>query len=262
MAIGFFDFNLLPLPENSEQPREVQVDYAVAPARRNPVLGRVRRTKSGNKPVFKLTLQPSIEWVEDGHYHQVRDLTSTYSFNSTLGIIDQATIELEAGVERDDGRHRYQIQMALDLANPPSRTRADPHRLRENVLASAEVQSLLKCDDKERSMAAAERLRAADIDLPKLRQLADSLVSSILQPSPSPTQAWWLCIAQGRQDAQDQAQALAQQLNAAGFASRLVLDQDQQLCVVVGPYPSQDPAVLAQIARDFPQFSPRWWGMP
>lgn len=262
VALGFFDFNLMPLPEGSEQPRDVQINYAVAPARRNPVLGRVRRAKSGAKPEFRMALQPSVEWVTDEGYHQVRDLVATYRFNTALGVVDRATIDLIAGVERPDGRHRYQVRMALELAHEPTHLAGDPRQVRESVLASAQAQALLDVTGAPRSTSLAQQLRQADISLPSLRGIADHLSQAILRPEPPVTTAWCLCVAQGPLRELADAQALAQRLAAASFPSHLVREDDDTVAVLVGPYPSQDPGVLDAVARRFPQFSPRWMPAP
>ncbi len=258
MAIGFFDFNLMPLSESAEQSHDVQIDYAVVPARRNPVQGRVKRTKSGAKPEFRMTLQSSVEWVSDESYHQIRDLVASYRFNTSLGIIDHATITMVAGVERADGRHRYHVRMDLQLAGSPGKTSEDPARLRETVLASAEAQALLRADDHDRSGEVAQRLRQADIALPELRTLADRIAEAILQPAPPAPAAWCLCVARGPESEHLEAAALGHRLAAAGFASRVVGVGGDDIAVEVGPYPAQDPGALAAVARRFPGFSPRW----
>lgn len=262
-AIGFFDFNLLPLPEGSEQPREVTVNYAVLPPGRNPVQGRVRRTKSGTKPVFQLKLQSSVEWLSaDNRYHQIRDLVSTYRFNTAKGVVDDATIKLVAGVERDDGAHRYLIEMSLKLDGAIGHTDEDPRRLREAVLASADAQELLRSDDHGRSAAVAERLRTAAIGLPQLRALADRLSDAILRPEPAVERAWCVRLASGSPRERTQAETLKRQVIAAGYPAYLKDLAGSRLAVLVGPYQTPDPMVLSTLAKAYPGFAPAWMEMP
>jgi hypothetical protein len=258
VAIGFFDFNLMPLPEGSEQPRDVTISYAVLPSARNPVQGKVRRTKAGAKPTFQLKLQSSVEWLgSDNRYHQVRDLVSTYRFNTAKGMVEEATVKLLAGVERDDGAHRFQVEIKLALDGPPSRTDEDPHRLRDAVLASAEAQELLRENDRERSTAAAERLRTAEIAMPQLRALADRLCDAILHPQAEAPHTYLVRIARGPARERAQAETLVHRLIAAGFPAGLRPVGDE-VEVLAGPYQNPDPMVLGSIAKGFPQFSPTW----
>jgi len=262
VAIGFFDFNLLPLPEGAEQPRDVTINYAVIPTVRNPVQGRVRRIKSGSKPTFQLKLQQSVEWVGDGIYHQIHDLVASYRFNTALGVVDKASIDLIAGVEGQDV-HKYRISMTLELEGGIGHTGEDARHLREQVLDSAEAQQLLaKDDDHQRSAEAAEKLRAADIDLPQLRALADHLCQAILNPAPVPDSSWSLVVASGAVRDYPSAQQLQRQLVAAGFPSQLLRQGADQLQVVVGPYASRDPGVSAALSHSFPQFTPQWVAAP
>jgi hypothetical protein len=262
-AVGFFDFNLLPLPEGSEQPRDVTITYAVLPTARNPVQGRVRRAKSGTKPTFQLKLQSSVEWLSlDNRYHQVRDLVSTYRFNAAKNLVEDAEIKLIAGIERDDGAHRYAVQMQLTLDGPVQRTNEDPRRLREAVLASAEAQDLLRADDRERSAAAAERLRAAAVALPQLRALADRIADAIQHPTPEPAKQWLIVVARGAAREHAAAERLARLLIAGGYAASLRIPEPQQLAVVVGPYPSADPVVMGALTKAFPGYQPQWVEVP
>jgi hypothetical protein len=258
VAVGFFDFNLMPLPEGAEQPRDVTISYAVLPSARNPVQGKVRRTKAGAKPTFQLKLQSSVEWQgPDKRYQQIRDLVSTYRFNAAKGLVEDATIKLVAGVESEKVR-RFQVEIRLELDGPPTRTDEDPHRLRDAVLASAEAQQLLRENDPERSAAAAERLRTAEIALPQLRALADRLSDAILHPQPEAPHAYLVRVARGPARERAQAEALAHRLIAAGFPAGLRPIGDGEVEVLVGPYQNPDPMVLGSIAKGFPQFSPTW----
>ncbi len=107
-AIGFFDFNLLPLPPGSEQVWNVDLSYAVLPPGKRSLQGKARRTRSGANPEFQLKLPPSVEWIgEDQRYRQVRDLTSQYRFNTSKGVIEEAVIKCIAGYEQPEGRRRH-----------------------------------------------------------------------------------------------------------------------------------------------------------
>ncbi|MBA3710444.1 MAG: hypothetical protein H0W83_16695 [Planctomycetes bacterium] len=258
VAIGFFDFNLLPLPAGSEQPKDVSITYAVLPSGRNPVQGKVRRTKSGTTPEFQLKLPTSVEWLEGNHYLQIRDLTSLYRFNTAKGVIDQATIKLIAGVEREDGEHRYAIEIVLKL-DDIRQSGEEPKRLRDAVLASAEAQEVIEGDRRERFPAVAERLRVADIGLPQLRALAEHLMDDIRHPgAQADPKAYAVRLASGSPRDRVAAEVLAHQAVAGGYRAYLASPSADRLAVLIGPYPAPDPIVIAAVARAFPDHRPQW----
>ncbi|HTM22556.1 MAG TPA: hypothetical protein VL172_18670, partial [Kofleriaceae bacterium] len=144
-ALGFFDFNLLPLPRQpTDQAWTVPLVYSALPPGKRNVEGKVRRISNTATPEFELRLfqhsLPTIEWVnERNRYQQVRDLVCTYRFDPRLGLVDHATVKCLAGVERDDGRHRWRVRVDLDLA-AVQRAHDDVGSLRDLALASRDVQ--------------------------------------------------------------------------------------------------------------------------
>ncbi|MBA2480016.1 MAG: hypothetical protein H0V44_05085 [Planctomycetes bacterium] len=263
VAIGFFDFNLMPLPAGSEQPKDVSITYAALPPGRNPVQGKVRRTKSGTKPVFQLKLRSSVEWLVDNHYHQVRNLVSTYRFNTAKGVVDQATIKLIAGIEREDRDHHFEVEMALELDGPIRRSDEDPRRLRDAVLASAEAEDVLDGDRRERFPAVAERLRVASIGLPQLRAITDRLISEIQNPgAPPDPKSFAVRLATGPARERAGAETLARKAIAAGYRVYFGQPTSSQLSILIGPYPAPDPVVISALARAFPDHRPEWIEVP
>jgi hypothetical protein len=183
-ALGFFDFNLLPLPPGHEQNWKVSLVYAALPEGRRQVLGQVRRTANSARPEFELRL-PTVEWVNDqNRYMQVRNLVCSYRFDPSRGIVDRARIACETGFERADGVHRYEIAVDLDLVGI-QRGVGDTASLRDLALATAQTQRALAQSQLSRLAPLLQRLQSGGIEAPALREVADRLrvqVSGRLAP--------------------------------------------------------------------------------
>src|SRR5262249_38734793 len=137
-ALGFFDFNLLPLPPGSEQSWNVSLVYAALPPEHRQVQGKVRRVANGSRPSFKLSL-PTVEWVnEDRRWQQIKELTCNYRFDTAKGVVESATVECQAGIERPDGYHRYHVRTDLVLVGVTA-GKDEAVALRDLALATAEA---------------------------------------------------------------------------------------------------------------------------
>ena len=187
-AFGFFDFNLLPLPPGSEQAWNVDLVYAALPINKRLVQGKVRRMRSGSSPEFELKLPPSVEWInEDNRYVQVRDLVCHYRFATGKGLVDQASVHCVAGIEREDGRHRYHVRCDLALA-ATGRTNDDPRQIRDLAMASREAEDAISGGHNERLATLRSRILATDVQHPRLRELAARLAQEV-SAAPAPAAA-------------------------------------------------------------------------
>ena len=261
-ALGFFDFNLLPLPPGSEQAWNVELVYAALPPAKHNVQGKVRRTRSGANPEFQLKLPTSVEWVNaSSRYQQIRDLVCTYRFNGTQRLIDQASVRCLAGIEGDDGgRRRYRLRADLTLVGV-GRVSDDPRQVRDLALAGAEAQEALAGGRRERLATLSARILAADVQNPRLRELAKQLVYAVRSPAPPTPPAarplWAVQLASGPADHRPEAEAFVRQLAAGGFRAYLAARGDT-LAVLVGPYYDRDPAVLGALSQRYPQQRAAW----
>lgn len=173
-ALGFFDFNLLPLPPGNEQSWKVSLVYAALPPGRRQVLAQVRRTASGARPEFELRL-PTIEWVNDrNRYVQVRNLICRYRFDPSRGIVDRARVTCETGVEAAAGPVRHRVQVALDLIGI-QHGGGDTAALRDLALATAATQSAIAAEHYERLAPLLGRLEQRGVEVAPLREIADRL---------------------------------------------------------------------------------------
>lgn len=173
-ALGFFDFNLLPLPPGNEQSWKVSLVYAALPPGRRQVLAQVRRTASGARPEFELRL-PTVEWVNDrNRYVQVRNLICRYRFDPSRGIVDRARVTCETGVEAAAGPVRHRVQVALDLIGI-QHGGGDTAALRDLALATAATQSAIAAQHYERLAPLLGRLEQRGVEVAPLREIADRL---------------------------------------------------------------------------------------
>jgi hypothetical protein len=261
-AVGFFDFNLLPLPPGSEQIWNVDLAYAVLPAGKRTLQAKARRTRSGSNPEFQLKLPPSVEWIgEDQRYLQVRDLTSQYRFNTSKGVIEEAVIRGIAGYERPEGRRRHKLKLTLSLVSI-GRIVDDPGQVRDLVLAITDAQNALNAGRKERLAAISQRLAGASVQDPRLRALVES-VSAEIRNGPRPRQPlgqrglWAVHLASGPAELRSDAQRFVDNLVTMGYRAYLAA-QGQTLSVLVGPYYDRDPAVIRSLSQRFPGQRATW----
>ncbi len=264
-ALGFFDFNLLPLPPGSEQAWSVELAYAALPPTKRNVQGKVKRTRSGSSPEFMLKLPTSVEWVgADNRYMQIRDLTCAYRFNTSRSLVEQATLRLLAGIEREDGRHRFRVRIELTLT-AVGRVGDDPRQVRDLALAGSEAQDALASGRRERLAVLSSRILAADVQHPRLRELARRLVQDVRNPQPprgiTPRPLWAVLLAQYPSARRSEADALARALGTIGFRAYVVTTgaaATAQAAVLVGPYVDRDPAVIGALSQRFPQSRANW----
>lgn len=261
-AVGFFDFNLLPLPPGSEQVWNVDLAYGVLPPGKRTLQAKARRTRSGSSPEFQLKLPASVEWIgEDQRYQQVRDLTSSYRFNTSKGVIEEAVIRGVAGYERPEGRRRHKLKLTLTLVSI-ERIVDDPGQVRDLVLAAIDAQSALTNGRKERLAAINQRLIGASVQDQRLRALVDALTNEIRNgPRPrqpvGPRGLWAVHVVTGPAELRADAQRFVDNLAAMGFRAYLA-PQGQTLSVLVGPYYDRDPAVIRSLSQRFPQQRVAW----
>jgi hypothetical protein len=261
-AVGFFDFNLLPLPPGSEQVWNTDITYGVLPAGKRSLQGKARRTRSGANPEFQLKLPASVEWIgEDQRYRQVRDLSSQYRFNTAKGVVEEAVIRLTAGYERPEGRRRHKVKLTLTLV-AQSRLNDDPDQVRDLALAGIDAQSALAAGRKERLAAISARLNAAAVQDPRLRALVQSLLSEIRSgPRPqTPNVAkglWAVHLVSGPAQRRADAERFVANLGEMGFRAYLAAD-GATLSVLVGPYYDRDPTVIRALSQRFPQQRVTW----
>jgi hypothetical protein len=261
-AIGFFDFNLMPLPPGSEQAWNVDLSYAVLPPGKRSLQGKARRTRSGANPEFQLKLPPSVEWIgDDQRYRQVRDLTCQYRFNTSKGVIEEAVIKCVAGYEQPEGRRRHKMRLTLSLVSI-GRINDDPGQVRDLALAGIDAQTALASGRKERLAAIAQRLNGAAVQDQRLRILTQSLLAEIRNgPKPKtpsgPRGLWAVHLASGPADMRSDAQRFVDHLTTQGFRAYLAT-QGTTLSVLVGPYYDRDPLVIRSLSQRYPQQRATW----
>ena len=261
-AVGFFDFNLLPLPPGSEQVWNVDLAYAVLPPGRRSLQGKARRTRSGANPEFQLKLPASVEWIgEDQRYAQVRDLSSQYRFNTSKGVIEEAVIRCVVGYERPEGRRRHRLKQTLTLT-AIGRINDDPGQVRDLALAAIDAQTALNAGRKERLAAISQRLTSASVQDPRLRAVQEGVLQEVRNgPRPrqpvGPRGLWAVHLASGPAELRADAQRFVDNLAAMGFRAYLAT-HGPTLSVLVGPYYDRDPAVIRSLSQRYPQQRVAW----
>ncbi len=276
-ALGFFDFNLLPLPPGNEQSWKVSLVYAALPPGRRQVLGQVRRTANGARPEFELRL-PTIEWVnERNRYVQVRNLVCRYRFDPARGIVDRARVTCETGVEAAAGPIRHRVQVALDMIGI-QHSGGDTAALRDLALASAATQSAIAAQHYQRLVPLMTRLDQGGVEVAVLREIADRLRlqargrlrgDAEQRPRPedsrtemadgretgdgrreiavvAPPGSVELQVATVASSRRTQAEALVSKLVAAGIPAR-VQTSGNWLVVRAGPFAERDAQVAARV---------------
>ncbi len=262
VAIGLFDFNLMPLPPGSEQIWNVDVAYALLPPAKRVLQGKARRSRSGSNPEFQLKLPASIEWIgPNQRYMQIRDLTSKYRFNNSQSIIESADIRCIAAFEKEDGRHRFKVRIELNLLHV-GRIIDDPGQVRELALAGMDAQTALAQNQRSRLRSIQERIISASVQDPRLRRYVQTVITQIHNPTPPPnntvkntTYAVHLgsCPVERRVDAQ----RFVAHLASEGFRA-YITESNNSLAILVGPYLDRDPAVLRTLSQRYPQQRASW----
>ena len=142
-AVGFFDLNLLPLPDGTDQAWKTPLSWAALPAAQGHLRAAIRRTRSGAAPEFRLTVDGSIEWVAEGsdrqggnRYRQIRDLVCEYRFNTVSGLYERAALRLTWSAEPADGETRIASRsLSYDLALVDRKYLKDTAALRAQAVA-------------------------------------------------------------------------------------------------------------------------------
>jgi hypothetical protein len=261
-ALGYFDFNLMPLPPGVEQGWNTDLVYACLPPSKRCVQGKVKRTRSGANPEFQLKLPTSVEWISaENRYIQVRDLVCSYRYDTGKALVDQAVLHCTLGIEREDGRHRFRVRVDLALVGI-ARTSDDPREVRDLALAACEAQAALARGSNERFANILLRLQGANIQSPRLRDLVRQLIQEVRNPQ-RPTQhaasrqLWAVQLASCPLERRADADSFTRTLITGGLHAWVGASGDG-LAVLIGPYYDRDPAVLAQISQHYPQQRASW----
>jgi hypothetical protein len=248
-ALGFFDFNLLPLPPGNEQDWKASLVYAALPPGERQVTAKVKRRSNSAKPEFELRL-PTKEWVnEHDRYVQVRNLVCTYRFDGGRGVVDRAQVKCDTGIERDDGSHRFRVTVTLELLGIENGV-GDTAALRDLAVASVEAQQALDGRRTDRLGPLIERLERAGAATPALREVAQRLrreAGARLAPPPAP-ERWVLQVASMEPARRATADALVRRLVAGGLPARAV-SSGGRILVGIGPQPQRDERLVADVRR-------------
>ena len=254
-ALGFFDFNLLPLPPGNEQDWKASLVYAALPAGERQVTAKVKRRSNSAKPEFELRLLTK-EWVnEHNRYGQVRNLVCTYRFDGSRGVVDRAQVKCDTGFEREDGCHTFRVTVTLELLGIDSST-GETAMLRDLAVASVETQQALDGRQGDRLASLIARLERAGASAPALRQVAERLRDEANRQLSAPSERWILQVASMSAAKRANAETLVRTLNTKGVAARLVVSGGN-LLVGVGPVSQRDQN-LAVAVRRVSGVEPRW----
>jgi hypothetical protein len=271
-TLGFFDFNLLPLPPGSEQSWNVSLVYALLPPGKRQILARVKRRSNSARPEFELKL-PTVEWVEAERYRQVKNLTCTYRFDTSRGVVESAVVKCDTGLERDDGSHRFRVAVTLDLVSV-DRIGGGTAALRDLAMATVEADQALARRRLERLLPLIERLGRSGVRAPALRAVAETTrreAADVISPSappavtprrgpaapvsapaltraPATARPWTLQVASAPAAHRAHAERLAGKLGASGLPAQVAVS-GRHVVVRVGPYAERDPAVFDQVKR-------------
>jgi hypothetical protein len=259
-ALGFFDFNLLPLPQGMQQDWDVTLTYAALPVGRRQVRGQVERVGGGTNPDFELRL-PTVEWVEPRpyeHYRQVRDLVCRYGYNSLHRVVERAELRFTAVIERPEGPERYAVRCTLEMLDFRE-SEDDVVALRDMIMGTVEAQAVRDRDDHERLRSVLRRLAEYDVRNPALRNLVRDLEAreGSIAGASAPAGQWLVQVASVGLDGRVRAQRLIDRLHREGFPADLH-ETGRHISVVVGPYPGRDEAILERLVRLFPRNQPFW----
>jgi hypothetical protein len=246
-AIGFFDFNLLPLPLDSHQSWEVTLHYGYLPVGRQEVTGQVSRVRNGPNPEFELRLD-TVEWVEREPYEHWRSLSNLvvrYRYDASRRIVDRAHLTCRFGLEGRTTARFASVDVHLELERW---NRSDqPVAMRDLALATAELQAGRYSRHEEQAVLL-HLLDRVD-DHPRLQALARRLMEGggvpPRQPAP-PTRSWQVQVASVEAARRPQAEAVVAELRRQGWPGGLI-EREGRLLILVGPFREQDAATLATL---------------
>lgn len=172
-----FDFNLMPLPLGAEQEWKPEVVWAALPEGRRAVPCTVKRLRSGARPQFRCDFPVSVEWPDpaSGRYRQVRELTSTYRFDTLSGLPREARITYLLREELPPPGGITARRMTLELAWRGADDAGDPRMLRDAAAAAAAAETWV-ANRRTPPADLIARLRAAE---GPLRGLADGLLTRL-----------------------------------------------------------------------------------
>lgn len=239
-ALGFFDFNLLPLPpDGSDQEWKVTLVYAALPADRRAVAAQVKRTRTGGSPEFQLKLPDSVEWLgADGRYRQVRNLICTYRFDGGRGLVDRAQVKLVSGLELPPPglRRRWRVTATLELLGVRDVGNGDG--LAEAARALRDAGGRQGSDPALAARLARIRTGVAAIDA-----LATARAQALSRPP-----AWSLAA-----DAGHEVERIAAELRRAGWPVR-----QSGARLLVGPWPNADARYSRSLQQRYPRLRTAW----
>lgn len=254
-ALGFFDFNLLPLPPGNEQDWKASLVYAALPPGERQVTAKVKRRSNSAKPEFELRL-PTKEWVnEHNRWVQVRNLVCTYRFDGGRNVIERAQVKCDTGIERDDGSHKFRVVVTLELLGVESGS-GDTVALRDLAVASTEVQRALDGRSAEHLAPLIARLDRASTSVPALRQVVERLRAEAGRRLAGPPERWILQVASLPAAKRSQADDLVRRLAGLGIPARAVRAGNAWL-VGVGPLPQRDERLAALVQSEL-RLQPKW----
>ncbi len=145
LQLAGFDFNLLPLPLGAEQEWKPEVSWAALPEGRRSVVCTVKRLRSGARPQFRCDFPVSVEWIDPltRRYRQVRELSTTYRFDTLRGVPREARITFTLRDEQPPPGGFVARLMTLDLLWLGGEDAGEPRDLREAAAAAVAAEGWL-----------------------------------------------------------------------------------------------------------------------
>lgn len=142
-SLAGFDFNLMPLPLGAEQEWKPEVVWGALPAGHRSVACSAKRLRSGAVPQFRCDFPISVEWVDPatGRYRQVRELHSTYRFDTLRGVPREAEITFTMRDELPPPGGFASRLIVLRLAWLGRETAGAPADLREAARVAAQAET-------------------------------------------------------------------------------------------------------------------------
>jgi len=265
VPVGFFDFNLLPLPEGLEQRWQREVTWAYLPPGRRRVEASVQRVRNGVRPEFDCRL-PIVEWPDavpgrpaEQRYVRLSDIRCGYRFDSLQGVVDHARLRLRIAVEQPEGSagpgiERYAAIVELHLEDVGSRRDPDLTRLARALLA---CQRDLEGGAPPAAMGrhAAALAEFADGGGTSLERLAAGMVRRLRGGVGEGT--WAVRVATASDARRSEIERLRLALVADGFPA-FIRERDDLLVVYAGPFAGQDRHVLEAIDDRYGDGRPHW----